>query len=124
MRSRSSKWWILAASASAMFAQTTPPTSVKIEPAAVEGEVRNSVTGAPIERVLKASVDTGLFEWVGSLPMGFETLISAGGYNRFGVTTAGFPNRLWFTLPQFFWGRPKSGSRSPLWVIRSVSWRR
>ena len=26
-------------------------------------------------------MDTGLFEWVGSLPMGFETLISAGGYN-------------------------------------------
>jgi ABC-type bacteriocin/lantibiotic exporter with double-glycine peptidase domain len=50
----------------------------------LEGSILHNLrmlSGAPIERVLKASVDTGLFEWVGSLPMGFETLISAGGYN-------------------------------------------
>jgi ABC-type bacteriocin/lantibiotic exporter with double-glycine peptidase domain len=39
------------------------------------------LSGASTERVLTAARQTGLDGWVGGLPMGFETLVSAGGCN-------------------------------------------
>src|SRR5689334_3501684 len=46
MRSRSSSCWLLLASVSAIFGQPAAPPA----PASVAGEVRNAVTGEPIER--------------------------------------------------------------------------
>lgn len=50
----------------------------------LEGSVLHNLrvlSRAPVQRVLEASVETGLFEWLIGLPMGYETLVSAGGYN-------------------------------------------